>query len=448
MPNSPAEVAGIKAGWELISMNDKPIPDILAYRRELEKGSATLICRDPFLKTTTFSVEWEDPGLEFSEIIFDGIRLCANKCEFCYVHQMPKGMRKSLYIMDDDFRTSFLYGSFITLTNLSSSDIKRILDEKLSPLYVSVHTTNQDLRAEMMKWWKLKVNSPEAIRIRTMLEKLKPIELYTQMVLLPNRNDGKYLEETLHYLASLPNVLAVACVPVGLTEHRKNLPKLHPYNRAEAKKVLAQIHNFQTRMLAERGSRFVFASDEFYLLAGEPIPTEEAYEGYHMLENGVGMVRDFLSSQLPQLPKALKQPKKVVLATGKLFGPLLKQAIAPLKAINDLELEVQVLRNYTFGEITTVTGLLAGDDILQQIKPKEADMLLVSPNVLKYGTETLLDGKTLTDLRKELSMEVQVGGTNLKELAEVIITGKSRVHTPQFGFSTHAIKEISKQPRL
>ena len=445
MPDSPAEVAGIKAGWELVSINGKPIPDILAYRRELGKGSATLLCRDPFLKTTMFSVEWEDPGLEFSEVIFDGIRLCANKCEFCYVHQMPKGMRKSLYIMDDDFRTSFLYGSFITLTNLSNADIKRILDEKLSPLYVSVHTANQNLRAEMMKWWKLKVNTPEAIKIRTMLEKLSPIELYTQMVLLPNRNDGKHLEETLHYLASLPNVLAVACVPVGLTEHRENLPELRPYSKTEAKKVLEQIHSFQASMLAERGSRFVFASDEFYLLAGEDIPAEEAYEGYHMLENGVGMVRDFLSSPLPQLPKALKQPKKIILATGKLFGPILEQAIAPMKAINDLELEIQVLKNHTFGEVTTVTGLLAGTDILKQIKPKAADMLLVSPNVLKYGTETLLDGKTLTDLRSKLSMEVQVGGTNLRELVEAILTGKSRAHMPQFGFSTHAIKEISKQ---
>ncbi len=445
VPNSPAETAGIREGWELVSVNGKPIPDILAYRRELEKGLVTLVCRNSLLKTTTFSVQWEDPGLEFSEVIFDGIKLCVNKCEFCYVHQMPQGMRKSLYIMDDDFRTSFLYGSFVTLTNLTEADLERILDENLSPLYVSVHTTNQDLRADMMKWWKLKVKTPEATKIRTMLEKLRPIELYTQMVLLPGRNDGEYLDETLNYLASLPNVLAVACVPVGLTDHRENLPNLCPYNKVEAKNVLEQVHTFQVRMLAERGSRFVFASDEFYLLAGEPIPAEETYEGYQMLENGVGMVRDFLSAPLPPLPKELKQPKKVILATGKLFGHILEQAVAPMKAIKGLELEVQVLKNYTFGEVTTVTGLLAGGDILRQIKPREADTLLVSPNVLKYGTETLLDGKTLTNLRQELAMEVQAGGTNLKELAETIITGENKAYEPQFGFSTHAIKEASKQ---
>lgn len=444
IPNSPAAKAGIKVGWELVTVNNELIPDILAYRRELEKGLVTIVCQEPLLKNTKqFSVNWEDPGLEFSEVIFDGIKLCANKCEFCYVHQMPKGMRKSLYIMDDDYRTSFLYGSFITLTNLTEADINRILNEKLSPLYVSVHTANQELRADMMKWWKLKVKDLEAVKIRTMLEKLSTIDLYTQLVLLPKRNDGEYLEETLNYLASLPNVRAVACVPVGLTAHRKNLPELRPYNKIEAQDVLKRVNLFQKRMLVERGTRFIFPSDEFYLLAGETIPSAEAYEGYQMLENGVGMVRDFFSCSLPDLPRKLTTPKKIILATGKLFGTVLKQAIKPLEIIEGLELEVRVLKNYTFGEVTTVTGLLSGGDFLRQIKPKEADLLLVSPNVLKFGTEVLLDEKTLTDLRQELAMEVQVGGTNLAELTRTIITDSNhhQHYNPQFGFSTHAVKD-------
>jgi putative radical SAM enzyme (TIGR03279 family) len=443
---SPAAAHGVAAGWELVSVNGQKIPDILAYRRELARGEATLTVKNPQTQELVqFAVAWDDPGLEFDEVIFDGIKLCANKCEFCYVHQMPKGFRKSLYMMDDDYRTSFLYGSFVTLTNLSEADIARILDEQLSPLYVSVHTMNQALRQDMMRWWRLKVKDPQATQIDTMLKRLRPIDLYTQMVILPERNDGAVLTESLAALASYPNVLAVACVPVGLTEHRINLPELKPFTPEQARAVIRRVEAFQETMLAERGSRFVFLSDEFYLLAGEPIPDDDYYEGYAMLENGVGMVRDFLSAPLPKLPKRLSQPKKVILATGKLFAPVLEQAIAPLRAIKGLELEVRALKNRTFGEVTTVAGLLAGRDFLTQITPGEADVLLVSPNVLKYGTERLLDDRTLDDLRSALNMAVEVGGTNLAELAETIISGVAARHLPQFGFSTHAIKEASKQ---
>jgi putative radical SAM enzyme (TIGR03279 family) len=392
-----------------------------------------------------FTVAWQEPGLEFDDVIFDGIRLCANKCEFCYVHQMPKGFRKSLYIMDDDFRTSFLYGSFVTLTNLTDDDIGRILDENLSPLYVSVHTADEALRHDMMRWWKSKVKSDEATSIRTMLEKLEPIELYTQLVLLPNRNDGDALDETLAYLASLPNVQAVAAVPVGLTGHRTNLPDLRPYRPDEARDVIRRVARFQRKMLAERGTRFVFLSDELYLTAGEPLPADAAYEGYPMLENGVGMVRDFLGDGMPPLPGRVDAPRRVLLATGRLFAPVLEEAVRPLQEIEGLELEVRALANRSFGEVTTVAGLLAGRDFLTQITPGEADLLLVSPNVLKYGTERMLDDRTLDDLRRELAMEVRVGGTSLADLTATILGASDRTHLPQFGFSTHAIKEASKQ---
>ncbi|MEX2503110.1 MAG: DUF512 domain-containing protein, partial [Trueperaceae bacterium] len=290
-PGSRAEQAGVGPGWTLLSVNDAEVPDILAYRRELDRGAADLRLRDPAGREHRLEVAWEDPGLEFGDVIFDGIRTCANKCEFCYVHQMPKGMRKSLYMMDDDFRTSFLYGSFVTLTNLSEHDVHRILDEHLSPLYVSVHTTDEALRADMMKWWRLKVKDPAATRIRDMIDRLSSIDLYTQIVLLPNRNDGEHLDETLAYLTSRPNVQAIAAVPVGLTDHRTNLPDLRPYRRDEARDVIRRVSAVQERMLVERGTRFVFLSDEFYLVAGEPLRAGDAYEGFPMLENGVGMVR-------------------------------------------------------------------------------------------------------------------------------------------------------------
>lgn len=441
VPGSAADRAGVRDGWTLITVNGAAIPDILAYRRELERGEAELVVEAPDGRSTRFRIAWDDPGLEFDEVIFDDLKLCANKCEFCYVHQMPKGFRKSLYVMDDDFRTSFLYGSFVTLTNLDDADVERILDEHLSPLYVSVHTADEELRADMMKWWRLKVKDPRATRIREMLERLEPIDLYTQMVLLPGRNDGDALEETVEYLASRANVQAVAAVPVGLTDHRRNLPALRPYTPDEAADVVARVSKIQRRMLRERGTRFVFLSDEFHLLAGVPLPPAEAYEGFAMLENGVGMVRDFLGSGLPPLPDALPSPRRVLLATGRLFQPVLEAAVRPLRDVGGLDLEVRALDNVTFGSVTTVAGLLAGKDFLAGVRPGEADVMLVSPNVLKYGTERLLDDLTLDDLRRELRMRVEVGGSDLPALARTILGDTRSSHAPQFGFSTHAVKE-------
>jgi putative radical SAM enzyme (TIGR03279 family) len=448
-PGSPAAAAGVRAGWELVRINGHWVSDVLAYRRELERGEAVLEARDPIGGgEVTFRVAWEDPGLEFDDVIFDGLKLCANQCEFCYVHQMPKGFRKSLYVMDDDYRTSFLYGSFVTLTNLSEHDVHRILDEGLSPLYVSVHTADEDLRRDMMKWFRLKVKDPSATSVRGMIERLEAIDLFTQVVAVPGRNDGEALELTLDYLASRPNVQAVAVVPVGLTGHRRNLPEVRTFDPAEADAVVRQVEAFQRRALAERGSRFAFLSDEFYLVAGRPLPAAETYEGFAMLENGVGMVRDFLGAAWPALPETLPHPLRVICATGRLFAPVLESALAPLQAVGGLDLEVRALVNRTFGEVTTVAGLLAGRDFLTQIQPGEADLLLVSPSVLKYGTETLLDDRTLDDLRRDLRMRVEVGGTHLGELVATILAGPSRDGTnalPQFGFSTHAVKETSGQ---
>jgi putative radical SAM enzyme (TIGR03279 family) len=443
---SPAALAGVAAGWELVRINEQWVPDILAYRRELERGRAVLELRDPGSGAErVLEVEWEDPGLEFDDVIFDGLRLCANKCEFCYVHQMPKGFRKSLYTMDDDYRTSFLYGSFVTLTNLTEADVQRILDEHLSPLYVSVHTADEALRADMMKWWRLKVKDPRATSVRGMIERLEPIDLFTQVVAVPGRNDGAALDATLEYLASRPNVQAVAVVPVGLTDHRRNLPAVRTLTTTESDDLVARVEAFQRRMLDERGTRFAFLSDELYLTSGRPLPAADAYEGFVMLENGVGMVRDFLDAPLPTLPARLPAPRRVLLATGALFGPVLERAVAPLRAVDGLEVEVRPLVNRTFGAVTTVTGLLAGRDVLTQVAPGEADVLLVSPSMLKYGTETLLDDRTLDDLRRELRMEVEVGGTNLAELFAAVLGTGAATALPQFGFSTHAIKEASGQ---
>lgn len=445
-PGSPAQRAGVHPGWELLRVNGSAIPDVLAYRRELECGDVVVEVREPSSgRTSTFEVSWEDPGLEFDDVIFDGIRLCANKCDFCYIHQMPKGMRKSLYIMDDDFRTSFLYGSFVTLTNLSEGDVQRILDEHLSPLYVSVHSADEATRDGLMKPWPHKVSHPGALRIRDMMERLTGIDLYTQMVLLPGRNDGEELTSTLEYLAGRPNVQAVATVPVGLTAHRDHLPQLEPHTPEQAADVLRRVHAFQQRMLAQRGTRFVFASDEFYLRAGVPLPETDAYEGFPMLENGIGMVRDFLDEGLPALPERFDPPRRVLLASGRLFAPVLRAAVEPLAGIPGLDLEVRTVTNRTFGEVTTVAGLLAGRDLLAAVEPGEADLLLLSPNMLKYGTESFLDDTTLAQVQQRLAMPVRTGGTTLGRLGHAVLQGSAHHDLPSFGFSTHAIKEAAKQ---
>lgn len=445
-PGSPAAAAGVRPGMELLTVNGEFITDVLAYRRELAGGTAELLVRDPLTEEEIgFTVAWEEPGLEFEEVIFDGIRLCANHCDFCYIHQMPKGMRKSLYIMDDDFRTSFLYGSFVTLTNLREGDIKRIVDEHLSPLYVSVHTADEAKRAELMKWWPNKVPVPETTSIRTMFERLESIDFYTQLVLVPGRNDGEELDRTLAYLASRPNVLSVAAVPVGLTGHRGHLAQVDTFDRESAADVLERVGRWQRRMLEERGTRFVFASDEFYLTAGHPLPETEAYEGFPMLENGVGMVRDFIDGATPELPQALPAPRRVLIATGRLFAPVLERAVEPLRRVGNLELEVRALTNKTFGAVTTVAGLLAGRDVLSGVARGEADLLLLSPNMFKYGTQTMLDDRTLGDLQEALGMQVAVGGTDLAGLFESVVNGPAQSHLPSFGFSTHAIKESARQ---
>lgn len=455
---SPAETAGVRPGDQLLRVNGHAVTDILAYRALLETGRAVLEISRPAApaffanqqdhhtikpaseaETFTFEVEWEDPGLEFEEVLFDGIKKCANKCDFCYVHQMPRGFRKSLYIMDDDYRLSFLYGSFVTLTNLTENDVQRILNENLSPLYVSVHTTNQELRHDLMKWWKLKVKDENTTRIRDMIERLEPIDLYTQIVLVPGRNDGEHLDDTIRYLASRPNVISVAIVPVGLTDHRTNLAHVDKFDADRARDVLRRANTWRKQMLDERGTRFVFPSDEFYLLAGEPLPAEEEYEGFPMLENGVGMIRDFLTEDLPDLP-ARVTPRRVVLGTGALFAPTLERAVEPLRQVEGLDIEVRAIPNKTFGLNTTVAGLLTGRCFRHAMQPGEADLLIVPPTTLRYGTELMLDDVSLTELRQELRMDVRAGGSTLGELARALL-GEDIRSEVQFGFSTHAVKE-------
>ena len=246
----------------------------------------------------------------------------------------------------------------------------------------------------------------------------------------------------MEYLSSRPNVISAAVVPIGLTGHRTNLPDVRTFNKEEAQDTLKRLNVWRRKFLAERGTRFVFPSDELYLLAGEPLPSEEEYEGFPMLENGVGMIRDFLTEGLPELPAALPQPMRVVLGTGLLFADSLERAIAPMRDIQGLDIEVRAVENKTFGRVTTVAGLLTGRCFRHAIKPGEADLLIVPPTTLRYGTELMLDDVSLSELRNEFKMDVRAGGATLGELARVILQGaQSSGH--QFGMSAHAVKDTA-----
>lgn len=421
-PASPAGQAGVRPGDWLRSVNGTVVEDILAYRRELARGRATLRFEREGGPSIPVLVEFEEPGVEFAEVLFDGVRECANRCEFCYIHQMPRGFRRSLYVMDDDFRLSFLYGSFVTLTNLSDADLDRIENERLSPLYVSVHATDAELRARMMRHVKPKVQSAEALRLERVFERLASagITLYTQLVLVPGHNDGGHLDRSVEWLGAWPNVEAVAVVPVGLTSHRSHLPGLEAYTAEGAADVLARCDRLRHRYQAERGSRFVHPSDEFYILAGRPFPAAETYEGFPMLENGVGMVRDFESEPLPLLPAAIP-PRRVICLTGTMFSPLLERYVSPLRGVRGLDLKVRPVTNQTFGPSVTCAGLLCGQDLRPAVSPGEADLVVVPRTVLRHGTETLLDDLTLDDLSREWRCPVIAGDNSLAGLARAVL---------------------------
>jgi len=422
-PGSPAARAGVRPGDWLVSVNGSVVEDILAYRRELAQGRVTLVFQREEGLALPVEVEFEEPGVEFAEVLFDGVRECVNRCEFCYIHQMPKGFRRSLYVMDDDFRLSFLYGSFVTLTNLSDADLNRIENEHLSPLYVSVHATDVELRRRMMRHLKPKVQSDQALRLDKIFERLGPagIDLYTQLVLVPGRNDFDHLKASVEWLAGWPNVLAVAVVPVGLTSHRSHLPNLQAYGASGALEVLAQCDRLRERYLAERGSRFVHPSDEFYILAGRAFPAAEEYEGFPMLENGVGMVRDFESEPLLSLPSEVA-PRRVICLTGTLFAPLLEGYAAPLRGVRGLALTIRPVVNRTFGPQVTCAGLLCGADLLPAVTQGEADLVIVPRTLLRHASETLLDDVTVDDLSREWRCPVVAGENSLAGLGRAVLS--------------------------
>ena len=403
-----AEELGLAAGDSIIKINQKSFTDLISFQWEWAAEEVLLEIKKKNGISEVFAIEkdYDEPlGVHFKEAIFDQIRPCANKCIFCFVEQMPPQMRSSLYIKDDDYRLSFLQGNYITLSNLDKDDLARIKREHLSPLYVSVHTTDPELRKKMMK-------NPHAEKVLSIMEELScaGIEFHTQVVACPGVNDGKFLEKTYQDLSKLEGVLSLAVVPVGLTAYRHNLPKISLYEQETAQRLVEWVEKIQKIELAKRGSRFIWASDEFYFLADLNIPSAEIYEDFSQLENGVGMVRYFWDQwQVLQLPFALKPAREIIFVTGKLGEKVLKPVIDRLNSIQGLKVRSLALTNTFFGPSVTVAGLLTGSCLLQGLKElKKGTVVFIPESMIQSGNGKFLDDLTPDDVARILGIRVVV----------------------------------------
>ena len=406
-----ADKKGIRAGDVLISVNGHEINDVLDYSFYVkeEKLVLALVSESRAKKVKIRKKEYDDIGLEFETYLMDRQHHCKNKCVFCFIDQLPKGMRDTLYFKDDDSRLSFLFGNYVTLTNLTEHDVQRLIDMHISPVNVSVHTMNPTLRVEMMK-------NKHAGECLSILKRLADagIQLNTQLVLCPGLNDGKELEFSLNELEKLrPAIQSIAAVPVGLTKFRNGLAKLRPYTPEEAKAVISTVDAFGKKCLEKYGTRLAFCADEFYLKAALPIPDEEYYEDYPQIENGVGLWKDLEVSFFDALEncEADKDTKsRVSLITGTAAYPLIKKlAAAAEQKFPNVKADVFEILNDFFGHSITVAGLVTGQDLIAQLKNKDYAKRLIIPSVMLRSEEDMfLDNVTKEDVQKALDVTLTV----------------------------------------
>ena len=408
LPGSLAQGAGIADGDQLLSVNGHPIGDVLDYRFYLTDTLVhlALIRNGTQIDTSIRKGEYDDIGLEFETPLMDKKHSCANRCVFCFIDQLPKGMRSSLYFKDDDDRLSFLHGNYVTLTNLKDADIDRLITMHISPVNVSVHTTNPELRVRMMK-------NKRAGEVLSYLRRLADagIALCTQIVLCKGLNDGTELERSMHDLLSyLPALRSCAIVPVGLTCHREGLYPLEAFSPEDAAAVIDQVNAFGDACLRTYGTRIFYCSDEFYLRAGRPLPNEDYYEDYSQIENGVGMLTslrsefEFELSYLEDYLPDFHAPRTVSLVTGVAAYDQISALGRQLEeTVPGLCVHVHKIVNRFFGESVTVAGLLTGRDVLEQLQGKNlGDELLFPAVMLKADEEIFIDDMTPAQLSAAL----------------------------------------------
>ena len=422
---SPAAKKGIRENDTLVAINGHAIRDVLDYQFYAQDAKLHVTFQNTKGHEKTVTVkkgESEDLGLEFETYLMDKQQHCKNKCVFCFIDQMPPGMRDTLYFKDDDARLSFLFGNYITLTNLTDADVDRIIDMHISPVNVSVHTMNPDLRVRMMK-------NPKAGESLRMLRRIADagIRLNTQLVLCPGLNDGDELVYSLTELEKLyPALSSIAAVPVGLTKYREKLPHLDEYTPDGARKVIETIDAFGLRCKAQYGSRLAFAADEFYLKAGLPLPDEDYYEDYPQIENGVGLWKSLeceFQAALETCDLPADTAFAAAMATGTASFPLLRSFKALLESrFQNARVDVYAIENDFFGHSITVAGLVTGQDLIAQLKGKDLHGRLLIPSVmLRAEGDVFLDDVSVKDVERALGVRLVVVNNDGAELLDAII---------------------------
>ena len=404
--NSIAEELEITTGDEILTIDNIAPKDLIEYRYLIMSEELTIVVKKQNGELEEIEIEKdfdEDLGIIFESAVFDKIKLCANNCIFCFVNQQPQGMRDTLYVKDDDYRLSYLQGTYVTLTNLTKADRARIERDRLGPLYVSVHTTNPELRQRML-------NNKMASKIMNNLLWLKEIDIpiHAQIVLCPTYNDDKELERTLNDLSQIDDILlSIAVVPVGITQFRET--PLVRVDKKVALKTIEIIDNFNKKI----GRQVACASDEFFLIAEKEVPSKEYYGDFAQLEDGVGtlrMVLDDFEMRKKTLPKSIKKPKTYHFITSVAAGTIFKDITAHLSQIKNLEIKMEIIKSEFWGKDVNVTGLIVAQDMINQLRHKkdEINTLIIPSIMLKPLTESFLDDLTITDLKNELECNVLV----------------------------------------
>lgn len=430
LPGSIAEEMEIEPGDVLLEINGHEIEDIFDYQYYCEDYEIVVTIRKPDGEEWELEIEKEedeDLGIVFDNGLMDDYRSCSNKCIFCFIDQMPKGMRETLYFKDDDARLSFLQGNYITLTNMSDRDIDKVIKYHLSPINISFQTMNPELRCKMLT---NRFAGDALKKVDRFYE--AGIEMNGQIVLCKGVNDGKELEYSLQELYKyLPHLRSVSVVPVGLSKYREGLYPLESFEKEDAIEVIDLIESWQKKALEEYGIHFVHASDEWYIMADRELPEEESYDGYLQLENGVGMVRLMLDEFEEGLKEALEKnvdvrEEKISVITGRLVSPYIQQmADRIMEAFPKKTIRVIPIRNDFFGEKITVTGLLTGTDIIAQCKDLDlGERMLLPENVLRSGETVLLDDLTLEDLQKTLQVPIDIVKSSGYGFLDCVLSGE------------------------
>lgn len=401
---SVAERFGIQKGDRIVSVNKEKLIDYIDYEFfcAQKKLKVTLSGKNGNRTLCIKKSEEEDLGLNFTRPLLGKKRVCANKCVFCFVDQLPKGMRKSLYVKDEDWRYSFVMGNYVTLSSISKSELRRIIRRRVSQLYISVHTVDEDLRKRML-------GNKNAVPIRRLLKKLSAngVRFHAQAVVCPGMNDGEQLEQTCRFLRRLyPAAMSLAVVPIGMTGYRQGLAEISPVTKTIAQETIKQVEIWQKECLNKLGTRFVFAADEYYIKAEESLPPIENYETFDQIENGVGLMAKFLDEAERGMTACDGQGRHVSIATGEGAYPFFVELAKKASGICGIKMDVYMVKNKTFGGGVTVSGLLGGNDFLQALKGKElGQALLISASTLRDGV-VFLDEMTLSQLEQSLGVPV------------------------------------------